>query len=161
MAIVPMQREHWPQVRSIYAQGIATGHATFETEAPEWERWDATHNPASRLVATVDDRIVGWAALAPVSPRHVYRGVGEVSVYIAASERGKGLGRRLLERLTIASEEQQIWTLQAGIFPENVASLSLHLRCGFRRVGVREKIGQMRGSWRNVVLLERRSFKFR
>jgi L-amino acid N-acyltransferase YncA/uncharacterized protein (DUF952 family) len=148
----------WPAVRAIYEEGIATGDATFQTEAPSWDEWDAGHLPECRLVSLDDaDTIVGWAALSRVSSRCVYAGVAEVSVYVAASARGTGIGRPLLEALVAASERRGLWTLQAGIFPENVASLTLHERCGFRVVGRREKLGQMRGRWRDVLLLERRS----
>jgi phosphinothricin acetyltransferase len=155
--IDPMAAVDWEAVRSIYREGIATGDATFETEAPSWERWDAGHLPEGRLVARDGEAVAGWAALSPVSSRCVYAGVAEVSVYVAARWRGRGVGRALLEALIAASEAQGIWTLQAGIFPENQASVTLHRRCGFREVGRRERLGQMNGVWRDVVLLERRS----
>lgn len=147
----------WEQVRDIYLQGIAAGHATFETEAPTWERWDAAHLPASRLVARPGQVILGWAALSPVSSRCVYAGVAEVSIYVAEQSRGQGIGRALLEALIALSEQMGIWTLQAGIFPENQASLALHKKVGFRVVGLRERIGKLKGVWRDVLLLERRS----
>jgi len=147
----------WPEVRRIYEEGIATGQATFETEVPGWERWDAGHLPQPRLVARRRGRVLGWAALSPVSPRPVYAGVAEVSVYVGAAHRGEGLGRALLEELIRASEKEGVWTLQAGVFPENEASLALHRACGFRVVGRRERIGRLRGEWRDVLLLERRS----
>ena len=147
----------WEQVCSIYLDGIATGHATFETRAPEWEQWDQGHLPALRLVARSGETILGWSALSPVSGRCVYAGVAEVSLYVRSDQRGKGVGRALLEALVGASEQAGIWTLQAGIFPENLASLAVHRRCGFRVVGIRERIGKMNGVWRDVVLLERRS----
>ena len=147
----------WHQVRAIYSEGIQTRNATFETEAPDWETWDSGHLLNCRLVVAQDDRVLGWAALVPVSDRCVYGGVAEVSVYVAESGRGKGVGSSLLERLVESSEEAGLWTLQAGIFPENEASFALHERFGFRRVGTREKLGQMDGGWRDVVLLERRS----
>lgn len=153
----PMRDEDWPAVRRIYLEGIATGLATFETEAPEWERWNADHLEACRIVARSDGEVIGWAALSPVSKRRVYRGVAEVSVYLAAKARGRGVGRALLEALIIASEREGIWTLQASIFPENEASLRLHLGCGFREVGRRERIGELDGRWRDTLLLERRS----
>ena len=150
--------EHWPEVRAIYEEGLATGDATFETEAPDWERWDASHLRACRLVALAAvGRIAGWAALSPVSARRVYAGVAEVSVYVGEGFRGRGLGRVLLEALVQASEAEGLWTLQASIFPENVASVALHKACGFREVGRRERIGQLRGRWRDTILLERRS----
>jgi len=148
--------DDWPAVRAIYEDGIRGGDATFETEAPSWEAWDAAH-PELRLVGELDDRVVGWAALSPASPRHCYRGVGEVSVYVAQEARRTGLGRALLERLVDRSEQAGYWTLTAGVFPDNEASLRLHEACGFREVGVRERIGESRGGWRDVILLERRS----
>jgi L-amino acid N-acyltransferase YncA len=156
-AIDALQPTDWRQVRSIYLEGIETGQATFETDAPDWERWDAGHLKTCRLVARAVDAIAGWAALSPVSARRVYRGVAEVSVYVQESFRGSGVGRALLERLVECSERHGIWTLQAGIIAENVASLKLHQRCGFREVGLRERIGQLEGEWRDVILLERRS----
>lgn len=156
-SIEPMSGRHWEQVRAIYLEGIATGQATFETAAPDWERWDASHLPHSRLVAVAGEEVKGWAALSRVSDRCVYGGVAEVSVYVAASARGSGVGRALLEALVESSERHGIWTLQAGVFPENAASVALHERCGFRRVGRRERIGRMDGLWRDTLLLERRS----
>jgi L-amino acid N-acyltransferase YncA/nitroimidazol reductase NimA-like FMN-containing flavoprotein (pyridoxamine 5'-phosphate oxidase superfamily) len=157
LRIVPMDRRHWGAVREIYAQGIATGHATFETEVPDWEGWDGGHFPFARLVALDGDEVVGWAALSPVSGRCVYGGVAEVSVYVAEDRRGKGVGRGLLRTLVEAAEEGGIWTLQAGIFPENEGSVRLHLKEGFREVGIRERLGKLHGRWRDVLLLERRS----
>ena len=156
-AIGAMNPADWEQVRSIYLEGIRTGQATFETEAPEWEKWDAGHLKECRLVARTDASIVGWAALSPVSTRRAYSGVAEVSVYIAASFRGRGAGRALLEALIACSEQHGIWTLQAGIFASNEASRTLHGACGFREVGRRERISKLNGTWRDVVLLERRS----
>ncbi len=148
----------WPEVRAIYLEGIATGNATFETEAPSWDAWDAAHLRPARLTARdAGGRLLGWAALTPVSGRCVYAGVGDLSVYVAASARGRGVGRALLMALIEASERSGIWTLQAGVFPENKASLELHRRCGFREVGRRERIGRMNGVWRDVILMERRS----
>jgi L-amino acid N-acyltransferase YncA len=149
----------WLAVRAIYLEGIATDQATFETEAPTWEAWDATHLRAPRLVAFSDGRVIGWAALGRVSARAVYAGVAEVSVYVANSSRGLGVGRALLVKLIADSEANNIWTLQANIFPENTASLALHKSCGFREVGRRERIGRMKGIWRDTILLERRSHK--
>jgi phosphinothricin acetyltransferase len=148
--------EHWPEVARIYEDGIATGNATFETRAPSWEEWDAVHS-GIRLVAAVEGEIVGWAALAPVSGRCCYRGVAEDSVYVASRAHGRGVGRALLERLVEQSEAAGIWTLQAGIFPENTASVRLHLGCGFRLLGVHERLGELDGVWRDVLRLERRS----
>ena len=161
----------WPVVREIYREGIATGNATFETELPDWEKWDSVHHKHCRLVALepiAEDagdfliplgklRVLGWAALSPVSSRIVYSGVAEVSVYVAANTRGSGVGKFLLQALIEESELHGIWTLQAGIFPENVASIALHKSCGFRKVGVRRRIGKLGEVWRDVLLLERRS----
>lgn len=152
-----MQPSDWPAVERIYLEGIATGNATFETESPGWEKWSSAHHPHSRLIAKDGETVIGWAALSPVSARRVYAGVAEVSVYVAASAQGKGVGRLLLSELIRQSEQDGIWTLQAGIFPENTASLALHKSLGFREVGRRTKIGQLRGQWRDTVLLERRS----
>ena len=156
-AIDALRPEDWEQVRAIYVEGIATGHATFETSAPPWEKWDSDHLARARLVARDGPAILGWAALSPVSGRCVYAGVAEVSVYVAASARGRGVGRALLEGLIRASEAEGIWTLQAGVFPENASSLALHRRCGFREVGRRERLGMLGDTWRDVILLERRS----
>jgi phosphinothricin acetyltransferase len=147
----------WDSVRLIYLDGIATGNATFETDAPDWKQWDENHLGCGRLVARQDGAVVGWAALSPVSTRRVYSGVAEVSVYVAATARGKGIGRLLLAALVAESEQNGLWTLQAGIFPENAASIALHKQCGFREVGRRERLGMLRGVWRDVILLERRS----
>lgn len=155
--IKPMTPADWPVVRAIYEEGIATGHATFETNTPDWTAWDAAHLPDCRLVARQDGQIIGWAALSPVSSRAVYLGVAEVSVYVAAAARGRGVGRALLTALIAASETAGVWTLQAGIFPENEASVALHLSCGFRVVGRRERLGLHHGVWRDVLLMERRS----
>ena len=157
MRIEPLTADDWPVVRTIYAEGIATGQATFETDVPDWPAWDAARLACCRLAARRGAVLVGWATLGPVSSRPVYRGVAEVSVYVAATARGQGIGRALLAALVVASEEAGLWTLQAGIFPENTASVALHERCGFRIVGRRERLGQMHGIWRDVLLLERRS----
>jgi len=152
-----MRDEDWDAVRAIYREGIVTGNATFETDAPAWEAWDKGHLRACRLVARADGRVMGWAALSPVSGRCVYAGVAEVSVYVSASARGQGIGQELMGALVEESERAGLWTLQAGIFPENMASIVLHRAHGFREVGRRERIGQMNGVWRDVVLMERRS----
>ena len=152
-----MTPDDWPQVLSIYVEGISSGHATFETEPPTWERWDSTHLTNCRLVAKAGDVILGWAALSSVSSRSAYSGVAEVSIYVGARYRGRQIGRALLDALAALSEKLGIWTLQAGIFPENRSSLALHKRCGFREIGTRERVGQLNGIWRDVVLLERRS----
>jgi L-amino acid N-acyltransferase YncA len=152
-----LRPEHWPEVAAIYQAGIETGNATFETAVPAWEAWDREHLRGPRLVALDNRRVVGWAALSRVSTRACYAGVAEVSVYVAPDATGRGVGRALLDALTARSEDAGIWTLQAGIFPENAASLALHERCGFRVVGTRERLGQLHGEWRDVVLMEKRS----
>ena len=152
-----MLPRHWPEARAVYLEGLATGHATFETEAPGWDAWDESHLPFARRVALAAGRVAGWAALARVSRRAVYAGVAEVSVYVGGEFRGMGAGRLLLSALVEASERGGVWTLQAGIFPENAASLALHRACGFREVGRRERIGRLHGVWRDTLLLERRS----
>ena len=157
MQIMDMRPEHWPKVARIYEEGIATGNATFQASAPPWAEWDGAHLKHSRLVVMEGDEVQGWAALTPVSGRCVYAGVAEISVYIAEQARGRGLGSALLAQLIASSEANGIWTLQAGIFPENNASLKLHEACGFRIIGIREKIGKMGDQWRDTALLERRS----
>jgi L-amino acid N-acyltransferase YncA len=152
-----LSREDWPAVKAIYEQGITGGDATFETEAPSWDNWDRSHLKGHRLVALQEGEVVGWAALAPVSERCVYGGVTEDSVYVADAAQRRGVGRVLLENLIEGAERDGIWTIQAGVFPENEASIELHHRCGFRVVGVRERIGRHHGVWRDVVLMERRS----
>jgi L-amino acid N-acyltransferase YncA len=157
VTVEDMKPADWPRVRAIYLEGIATGQATFERNAPDWAAWAATRLSAPRLVARVAGEVAGWAALSPVSARAVYAGVAEVGIYVGVAHRGLGVGRTLLMALIAASERGGIWTLQAGIFPENEASLRLHRACGFREVGRRERIGQMQGVWRDTLLLERRS----
>jgi len=152
-----MRASDWELVRAIYLEGIRSGHSTFETEAPSWEKWDEGHLEFARLVMRDGETILGWAALSPVSKRHVYRGVAEVTVYVSESAQGQGIGRALLEALIDESEKNGIWTLQASIFPENTASVQLHLRCGFREVGRRERIAMLNGVWRDTLLFERRS----
>lgn len=154
-----MQPDDWASVRTIYLEGIATGNATFETDVPDWDSWNGAHLPCCRLVARDGCSVLGWVALSPVSERCVYGGVAEVSVYVAQSARGKGIGRMLLMSLIEDSERNGIWTLQAGILAENIVSLSLHEKCGFRKIGRRERIGKLKGKWRDVVLMERRSSK--
>lgn len=155
--IEPMTGADWPAVAAIYAEGIATGDATFESRVPEWVDWDQSHRPDCRLVARRQGQVAGWAALSPVSRRQVYAGVAEASLYVAASARGQGIGALLLRALVAASEQVGLWTLQAAIFPENRASLALFGANGFREVGRRERLGRMAGRWRDVLLLERRS----
>lgn len=157
LLIETMTPDDWPAVSAIYREGIASGNATFETVVPEWAAWDAKHRPDCRLVARRGGQVLGWAALSPVSARPVYAGVAEESIYIAGSAQGQGIGKILLAKLVIESEQAGIWTLQTSIFPENTASLALHTACGFREVGRREKIGQMNGVWRDTVFMERRS----
>ncbi len=156
--IEAMTERDWPEVREIYLEGIATNSATFETSAPSYEDWDRNHLSPCRLIASAGGGgIRGWAALSLVSRRYVYRGVAEVSVYVAEDARGQGVGLALLEALIDCSEQNGIWTLQAGIMAENKASLELHRRCGFREVGRRERIGKLYDAWRDVILMERRS----
>ncbi|SHM33347.1 GNAT family N-acetyltransferase [Flavobacterium saccharophilum] len=147
----------WEQVSLIYEKGINTGNATFQTSSPSWEDWNASHLASCRVVAEKDGQLLGWAALTPVSSRCVYAGVAEVSVYVDPQQSGKGIGLILLNELVHLSETEGIWTLQAGIFPENTASLRIHEKAGFRILGIREKIGKQNGIWRDNVLLERRS----
>lgn len=157
--IGPMAPGDWPAVAEIYRQGIESGDATFETDVPSWEAWNAHRHPLARLVARdARGEVVGFACMSPVSKRSVYEGVAEVMVYVAAASRGRGLGRRLLDALVTASEAAGIWTLQAGIFPENVASIRIHERAGFRVLGRWERLGRFHdGRWRDVVMMERRS----
>lgn len=157
ITIRKFEKEDYPAVKDIYQQGIDTGHATFQEKAKDWEEWDKSVLQACRLVAVNGKTVVGWAALSSVSDRCVYGGVAEVAVYVAFNDRGKGVGLQLLSALFLESEKNNIWTLQAGIFPENTASVELHKKNGFRIVGTREKLGKMNGVWRDVLLLERRS----
>lgn len=152
-----MKAEDWQRVAEIYKEGINTGNATFQQDVPTWAEWDDAHLKSCRFIAEIDHQIAGWAALTPVSGTCVYAGVAEVSVYISNKYKGQKVGTKLLERLITASEDLKLWTLQAGIFPENTASLKIHENLGFRQVGFREKIGKMNGIWRNTVLLEKRS----
>ena len=156
MLVRPLDPTDYPAVAAVFAEGIATGRATFETTVPSWQEWDAAHLPGHRFVAEEDGDLLGWIAVVPYSRRAVYRGVGEESVYVAERARGRGVGRALLETVVASARAGGLWTLQAGIFPENVASLELHRRLGFREVGVRDRIGQLDGQWRDVVLLELR-----
>jgi L-amino acid N-acyltransferase YncA len=155
VSVRPLLSDDWPAVRRIYEEGIATGNATFETEAPDWTAWDRGHT--LRLVAEEGGEVLGWAALSPVSERCVYAGVAEDSIYVSTGVQGRGIGRLLLDELVRQAEADGIWTVQTGIFPENEASLGLHERCGFRVVGIRERLGRHNGVWRDVVFMERRS----
>jgi len=157
ITIGDLRPEHWSEVARIYAEGIATGDATFETSVPSWDDWDSAHLEAHRVVALDGGRVVGWAAVSAVSDRCVYGGVVENSVYVAEDARGQGVGRVLLDALIVSTEEAGVWTIQTGIFPENVVSVRLHEQVGFEIVGRRKKLGKLRGVWRDVLLLERRS----
>lgn len=155
--IEPLQHSHWEKVKEIYESGISTGTATFETTAPSWDKWDESHLAFARFVAIVNSEVVAWAALSPVSNRCVYGGVAEVSVYVAENHKGKGIGKLLLENLIAESEQNSIWTLQAGIFTENIGSVKLHENAGFRIIGYRERIGKLNGIWKDNYILEKRS----
>ena len=157
MKIVKIDPANYPQVADIYLQGIATGLATFQTEAADWETWDKSHLPNCRIAAYDGNQMAGWAALSPVSSRCVYAGVAEVSIYIAENFRGKGVGKYLLLKLIEESEAAGLWTLQSGIFSDNTASIKLHEQCGFRVIGYREKIGNKDGVWKDNIIMERRS----
>lgn len=152
-----MLSKDWQNVKTVYESGIATGVATFETSAPEWEKWNNRHLLFGRFVATIENRIVGFTALSPVSSRCVYGGVAEVSIYVSENHRGNGVGKQLLKNLIVNSEQNGIWTLQAGIFTDNIASVKLHESVGFRIIGYREKIGKLNNNWKNNCILERRS----
>lgn len=155
--IDPMQDSDWERVREIYLEGLATGQASFETEAPSWEQWDAAHSRHSRLVARDSDRVVAWGALAPMSRRRCYAGVAELSLYVSTAYSGRGIGKRLLSELVASSERCGVWALYGSTFPENEASIKMQLSCGFRVVGRRERIAQHHGVWRDTVITERRS----
>ncbi|WP_323789805.1 GNAT family N-acetyltransferase [Psychroserpens sp.] len=152
-----LMQTDWDTVSKIYQEGLDTGNATFETNCPDWKDWDFGHIKQCRIIAEINNKIVGWAALSPVSSRCVYGGVAEVSVYVASKFSGQKIGTTLLKTLISESEKQGIWTLQAGIFPENIGSIKIHKQLGFREVGYRERIGKMYGVWRDTVLLEKRS----
>lgn len=154
-----MTDDDWSGVAKIYKQGIETNNATFEQDIPTQTDWDKKYLQSCRIIAVINEEVVGWAALSPVSARHVYRGVAEVSVYVDTKFQGRKIGSKLLERLINESEKNNIWTLQAGVFPENEVSIKMHTALGFRIVGFREKIGKMNGVWRDTILLERRSKK--
>jgi phosphinothricin acetyltransferase len=162
VSIRAMKAEDWPQMAEIYLQGIETGNATLEAEVPTFEKWNAAHEKECRIVAVLDDAVVGWAALTPVSSRCVYGGVAEVSVYVLEMHRGQKIGQSLLNELNEASEKEEYWTLQSSILEENASSVALHHKCGFRTVGLRERLGRDKnGTWRNILLLERRSIKIK
>ncbi len=157
MIVIEISEENYPEVARIYDEGLKTGTATFETTIPTWEKWDTGHLSFGRIMAVDENNYLGWAALSPVSSRCVYGGVAEVSVYISESARGKGVGEFLLKNLIEISEANNIWTLQSGIFRDNMASHKLHIKCGFREIGFKERVGQLKGIWKDNVLLERRS----
>lgn len=159
VSVRDLKEKDWPEVEKIYEEGLATRMATFETSSPGWESWDKSHLKECRFIAEEDGKILGWAALSPVSDRCVYGGVAEVSVYISEAARGKGVGGTLIQELIQASEKNNIWTLQSSMFPENKASNRLHLKFGFREIGIREKIGKLDGEWRDTLMMERRSQK--
>ena len=156
MKIQPLQKEHYPQVAAIYAEGLATGIASFETQIPDWQQWDEKFLDICRFVYMKEDQMAAWCALSAVSKRAVYRGVAEDTIYVASRFQKQGIGKKLLQHLIDESEKAGFWTLQAGIFPENESSIRLHEKCGFRRIGIRKKIAQRRGKWHDNVLLERR-----
>jgi len=160
MQIIPLQKVHFQEVAQIYAEGMQTGVATFETEVPTWEQWDKKMLPQCRYVLILNDEVAAWCSLSAVSKRDVYRGVAENTIYVAAKFQNQGLGKNLLSYLVTASEQAGFWTLQAGIFPQNKASISLHEQCGFRVIGTKEKIAQRDGLWHDNLLMERRSKKF-
>lgn len=159
MEVVSLKSVHYQEVKTIFEDGIATKNATFTTEAPDWNDWDKLHLPICRFVAIDKNKVVGWIALMPFSNVPAYKGVAEISVYIAEKKRNKGIGKKLMEALIAEAESNFIWMLHAKIFPENIASIALHKHFGFRVVGVFEQIGQLDNQWRNVVLMERRSQK--
>lgn len=157
ISIEPMTPAHWPEVRRIYADGIATGNATFETQTPDWDTWDRNHLPSCRLVARRNSSVVAWAALSPVSTRACYAGVAEHSIYVDETYRGQGVGKTLLAEFVKQTESTGFWTLQSSIFPENQASIAIHLACGFRILGRRKRVAMLDGVWRDTVIVERRS----
>ena len=157
ITITPMLPEDWPSVQRIYAEGIATGNATFETDVPDWQTWDGNHRSECRLVARIGDSVVAFAALSPVSARACYAGVAEHSIYVDEAYRGKGIGKLLLAAFVAESEASGFWTLQSSIFPENLSSIAIHLACGFRIMGRRKRVAMLHGVWRDTVIVERRS----
>lgn len=157
MEIRPITKDNFSEVVEIYKQGLATNIATFQNDLPQWEDWNKGHLDFCRISIYENNKMLGWTALTPVSSRCVYAGVAEVSVYIAQNERGKGIGKILLNELIKQSEANEIWMLQSGIFSENQSSIKLHEKCGFRMVGYREKIGKKNGIWKDNILMEYRS----
>jgi phosphinothricin acetyltransferase len=157
MEIITLTEKHWPEVRTIYEMGIATGNAHFSMQVPEWDEWDHEHVKNCRLAAIANNEVLGWAALTAISDRCVFAGVAEVSVYVAENARGNGIGKKLLAELIKQSEQNNYWTLEARIFSENIPSIKIHQDNGFRIIGKRERIGKLNGVWRDVILLERRS----
>lgn len=157
MEIITVRKDHFPEIAEIYRQGLETGNATFETTVPTWEEWDKAKLKHSRLVAIIDNTVAGWAALSAVSDRCVYGGVAEVSIYISKDYQGKGIGKALMQKLIEESERNGIWTLQSGMFPENEATVALHQSSGFRMIGYREKVGKLGNTWRDTIMMERRS----
>ncbi|WP_087974399.1 GNAT family N-acetyltransferase [Oceanobacillus rekensis] len=155
--ISKMEEKDWEQVRDIFIQGIQTGNATFDTDAPSWEEWDRGHIHACRLVVSNGEKLLGWAALSQVSSRRAFAGIAELSIYLSVDSVGKGIGSKLIQAVIESSEAAGFWTLQSGIFPENTASIHLHKKVGFREIGVRKQLGKMNGRWRDVVMMERRS----
>jgi L-amino acid N-acyltransferase YncA len=155
--VTAFNEQYWPEVAFIYGEGLRTGNASFETEVPDFESWNKKYHQHLRWVALADNKVVGWAALLPVSIRRVYEGVAEVSIYIHPDFTGKGIGKMLMDHLITESEDKGIWTLYASIFPENIASIKLHESSGFRKIGYREKIGKLNGIWRDTIMFERRS----
>ena len=157
ITITPMLPEDWSSVQRIYAEGIATGNATFETDTPDWQTWDRNHRPECRLVARIEESVVAFAAISPVSARACYAGVAEHSIYVDEAYRGKGIGKLLLAAFVAESEASGFWTLQSSIFPENLSSIAIHLACGFRIMGRRKRVAMLHGVWRDTVIVERRS----
>ncbi|WP_062053799.1 GNAT family N-acetyltransferase [Aquimarina longa] len=157
--IAHFTKEDWSMISTIYQEGIDTGIATFETEVPSWKQWDNSHIKSCRIKAIVKEKILGWAALSPISKRKVYKGVGEVSIYVSKKYRGRGVGKLLLSQLIKESEQTGIWTLQASVFSNNNTSIILHKSLGFREIGYREKVAKLHNKWYDNTILERRSKK--
>jgi len=160
MKLINLEEKHWREVAKIYQDGIDTKEATFRTQVPDWEDWNKTHHQHSRFVLLENEHVLGWCAISSVSKREAYKGVAEVSVYVSLKYIGKGIGNKLMRALITSSEDNGIWTLYSSLFPENIASVNLHLKNGFRKTGIREKIAKQDGTWRDTVLYERRSKKY-